>query len=128
VDIKQQAKDLLRTHSTDYADSNTNIHYSGALLAIEAAISARPAVEGVTQRALRQQKAAREGVCLWSQQDDGYDTYSTGCGQEFTVNDCTDGNVKLPYCPFCAMDLESRAWAADDDAKAHPAQAGGEES
>lgn len=58
------------------------------------------------------------GVCKWRQQDDGYDLFSTSCGHEYMVNDCTDGNVGLPYCPFCARRLEGHAWAADDEA--HP--------
>lgn len=58
------------------------------------------------------------GVCKWWQQDDGYDLFSTSCGHEYMVNDCADGNVGLPYCPFCARRLEGHAWAADDEA--HP--------
>ena len=46
--IDQKAKDLLNQHSRDYADANTNIHFSGALAAIEAALSTRPA-ESVAQ-------------------------------------------------------------------------------
>lgn len=62
------------------------------------------------------QPAAEGGrVCKWHQQDEGYDTFSTGCGHEYTVNECTDGNVQLPYCPFCAKPLRGIAWAEDDD-------------
>ena len=39
MNIQQKAKDLLNQHSADYADANTNIHFAGALAAIEAALS-----------------------------------------------------------------------------------------
>ena len=67
--------------------------------------------------ALSQTAGVAEGgrVCKWHQQDEGYDTFSTGCGHEYTVNDCTDGNVQLPYCPFCAKPLRGIAWNEDDD-------------
>lgn len=53
-------------------------------------------------------------VCRWWQQDEGYDTFSTSCGHEYTVNDCTDGNVQLPFCPFCARRCEGIAWHEGD--------------
>lgn len=70
---------------------------------LEAALSAAPASQGA-------------GVpCLWWQQDEGYDTFSTGCGQEYTVNECRDGNVQLPFCPFCARRVEGRAWVDGEE-------------
>ncbi len=39
MNIQQKAKYLLNQHSADYADANTNIHFAGALAAIEAALS-----------------------------------------------------------------------------------------
>ena len=56
-------------------------------------------------------------VCKWHQQDEGYDTFSTGCGHEFTVIDAEDGNPNLPFCPYCARPVEGHAWHPGDDAK-----------
>lgn len=61
------------------------------------------------------QEAGRDGVCTWHQQDYYGTLYSSGCGHEYMVNDCTDGNVPIPFCPFCAKTLESKAWSDDDD-------------
>lgn len=58
---------------------------------------------------------AVRSVCKWSQQDEGYEVFSTSCGHEYQVNDCTDGNVQLPFCPFCARRVEGSAWAQGDD-------------
>lgn len=58
---------------------------------------------------------AVRGVCHWSQQDEGYEVFSTSCGHEYEVNDGRDGNVSLPFCPFCARRLEGSAWTPGDD-------------
>lgn len=45
MDIKQQAKELLSQHSKDYDEPSCNIHCSGALAAIEAALRFRDFTE-----------------------------------------------------------------------------------
>lgn len=45
MSIEQKSKELLREHSADFADANTNIHFCGALTAIEAALRLRDFTE-----------------------------------------------------------------------------------
>jgi hypothetical protein len=42
--------------------------------------------------------------------------FSTSCGHEYQVNDCTDGDVQLPFCPYCARRIEGSAWTPGDEA------------
>ncbi|KRG69150.1 hypothetical protein [Pseudoxanthomonas dokdonensis] len=56
-----------------------------------------------------------QDVCKWSQQDEGYEVFSTSCGREFELNDGADGGVSIPFCPFCARRIEGSAWTRGDE-------------
>ena len=66
--IEQQAKNLLRHHSKDYDEPSCNIHCSGALAAIEAALSKQPVSEAVPVD--------------WSLSEFIHDDYSTPIGTD----------------------------------------------
>lgn len=55
------------------------------------------------------------GACRWRQQEEGYELFSTACGREYEVNDATNGNVNLPFCPFCARRVQGSAWNSADE-------------
>ena len=63
--------------------------------------------------ALTPPAAAPTASCTWSQQEEGDDCYNTGCGHEYTVLGGEDGEVDIPYCPYCARRIE--VGTTDDD-------------
>lgn len=56
-------------------------------------------------------------VCNWRQQDEGGDHISTGCGQEFVLNDANDyeeGKPPFPFCCYCAKPTVFFHWTDED--------------
>ena len=54
------------------------------------------------KQAVRAMLDAGIGTCLWSREEDGSDTWSTGCGKEFQINDAQSTNdAGMKFCCFC---------------------------
>jgi len=49
---------------------------------------------------------AKTAICYWSLDEEGYNYYSTGCGEGFTFNDGHPEDNSFAYCPYCGCLLE----------------------
>ena len=45
--------------------------------------------------------------CVWSQEDEGGDTYTTGCGQMWTFTEGTAKDNGMNFCHHCGKPVES---------------------
>ena len=54
-------------------------------------------------------------TCTWTQDDDGSDTWHTGCGHMFTLTDDTPEGNGFKFCCFCGKGLEESPWEEPED-------------
>lgn len=57
----------------------------------------------------------RTTTCLWSQQEQDGDCWSTSCGQEFVVNSGSPSDNKFCFCCYCGKRIEECAWSGEEE-------------
>jgi hypothetical protein len=45
-------------------------------------------------------------ICVWSQDSDDGDTWDTGCGEHYIINDGTPEENNMKFCTFCGLKVE----------------------
>jgi len=54
-------------------------------------------------------------ICIWSQDDEDSDTWATGCGEYFVLNDGTPKENRFNYCYHCGKKLEQEIYKREED-------------
>lgn len=65
-----------------------------------------------------------EAGCVWSQQAEGYDTFSTDCGHEWHLDSGAPSDNEMKFCPFCGLALHEELCGKPSKSgpTAHPLQ------
>ena len=53
--------------------------------------------------------------CPWVQEDDSSDTWDTGCGNRFVLNEGTPVDNGMRFCCYCGKALDSVPWTWDEE-------------
>lgn len=48
--------------------------------------------------------------CIWSQDGEDSDTWSTTCGHYFTLNEGTPKENNFKFCVFCGKKIKQDEW------------------
>ena len=48
--------------------------------------------------------------CIWSQEDENSDIWSTSCGENFILNEGTPEENKFKFCNYCGKEIEQDEW------------------
>jgi len=51
--------------------------------------------------------------CIWSQEDENSDIWSTSCGENFILNEGTPEENKFKFCNYCGKEIEQDEWKGE---------------